>query len=145
MMRWLDRWTFGMALVMGISAVFAQGDPMSIYYENTLVCRSGAAMQCHIWFKSDGTYRQYVMNATPEGTFRLSGIEGKFIVSAKNGVSETCLVANRTGGPMGGRPTECYALAGRKIGDAWSVTMNGAAMELSLQAGRQVNAASGLL
>lgn len=143
-MRWFDRGTLGMAVLMSISAAFAQGDSMSIYYDNTLVCRS-AAMQCHIWFKSDGTYRQFEMTATGEGTFHVSGIEGKFTVSAKNGFSETCLIPHRLGGPMGGRPTQCYALAGRKIGDAWSVTANGTALEFSLQAGRQVNSASGFL
>jgi hypothetical protein len=117
----------------------AQGDPMIPYYNNTLVCHS-AKVACHIWFNKDGSYRQFIATLAADGGFSLSGIDGQFTVSERNGVVETCLNARGIGGPMGYRPIECYALRDHKVGDAWSTTSNGMAMQFNLQAGHQVNA-----
>jgi hypothetical protein len=117
----------------------AKGDPMIPYYNNTLVCHS-AKVACHIWFNKDGSYRQFIATLAADGGFSLSGIDGQFTVTERNGTVETCLNARGIGGPMGYRAIECYALSGHKVGDAWSAASNGMTMQFSLQVGHQVNA-----
>ncbi|MFT3907524.1 MAG: hypothetical protein QM718_14605 [Steroidobacteraceae bacterium] len=129
--------------LMAARAVLAQDDPMSAYYDNTLVC-SSTAQQCHIWFKRDGSYRQYLLTPAEGGKFSLLGLEGSFTVAKRDGVYETCLAPRGNGGPMGMRPTECYGLAGHKVGEEW-VAAGKVPMTFTLRAGRQVNALSGFL
>jgi len=127
------------------AAAPSRDDALSPYYASTLVCHS-ATQQCHIWLQRDGTFREYVLAQGADGKFSLTGLEGIYKVSERNGVSETCLMPLGNGGPMGMRPPECYALAGHKVGEEWSVESGTAGrVTLALRAGRQINALVGFL
>ena len=137
------RYAWPFLLVLS-AAADAQHHPLAAYFGNTLVC-SSAGMQCHIWFEADGSYRQYVATSSADGAVKLAGIEGRYASATRDGRTETCLLPRGIGGPMGGRPTECYWLAGRRIGDEWSVGSGEITLRFALRAGRQLNADAGFL
>lgn len=151
MMTTLARSATAMAVMfmVGSTTIFAQSDPsnevMSAYYGNTLTCRT-TAMQCHIWFNNDGTYRQFETVPAADGSFRVMGFDGQYKVSLKDGADETCLTGRIRGGPAGRKPSECYKLGGHKLGDSWDAkTSDGTVIHFSLQSGRHVNAGSSFL
>ena len=144
--------TLAVMFMVGSSSIFAQSqsntpnEVMSAYYGNTLTCRT-TALQCHIWFNNDGTYRQFETVPAADGSFRVTGFDGQYKVSLKDGAYETCLTGRVRGGPAGRRPVvDCYKFGGHKPGDAWDAKTNdGTAIHFSLQSGRHVNAGSSFL
>lgn len=134
-----------MFLIGSVAAVAQsnpQGDTMSAYYTSTLVCRSGH-IQCHIWFNKDGTYVDFQATVAADGSVRLSGVEGEFKVTSKDGGYQTCLSPHTHDGPPRPQSVECYQLGSHKLGDAWdAMTGDGTAVHFSLESGRHVNAGS---
>lgn len=144
-MKSLARYATAAILLGGSYSAVAQNDVMSAFYGNTLVCRS-EHMQCHIWFDSNGTYQRFDAVVATDGSVSLSGTEGLFKVTPKDGDYEFCLNPRTHGGPGGRKPTECYQVGHHRPGDRWDVTASdGGSLHFSLQAGRHVNAGSGFL
>jgi hypothetical protein len=104
-------------------AAFAAGDPMQPYYGNTVIATGGMA-DTHSNYNAD---HSFVMTApafhmTFKGTWKLDG-------------ANMCRTFDTT--PPGTPNPLCVPMETHKVGDSWSVTMDGKTRSLTLVQGIQ--------
>jgi hypothetical protein len=117
------------ASVIALSATpaLAADDAMAGFYGNTIVSTGGAA-EIHTHYRADHTFdlvgSMMGMSQTFKGTW------------AEDGKGNVCRTFAGDAPPNTPNPL-CAPLAAHKVGDSWSVTMNGNTRALTVKAGVQ--------
>jgi hypothetical protein len=115
------------ALALCAGPAFAADDVMAGYYGNTLVATGGIA-ESHTHYKADHTFD---LTATAMG--QNYSFKGTWAIDAKG---ELCRTYADPAPPNTPNPL-CTPIAAHKVGDTWSMTMNGNTRTLTLKAGIQ--------
>lgn len=111
------------------------GDPMSVYYENTLTCQGSAADNwlCYYWYYPGGYYRELQVIRRRDGNIALHGREGTFKLRTTREGTVLCQTLN------GDTRNWCRTLTSRKLGDLWEERLaNDKPQMFRLLAGREV-------
>jgi hypothetical protein len=115
------------ALALCAGPAFAADDVMTGYYGNTVVATGGIA-ESHTHYKADHTFD---LTATAMG--QNYSFKGTWAIDAKG---ELCRTYADPAPPNTPNPL-CTPFAAHKVGDTWTMTMNGNTRTLTLKAGIQ--------
>jgi hypothetical protein len=102
-------------------------DPMANFYGNTVVSTGGIA-EVHTHYRPDHSFDMVASRMGFSRTFK-----GTWTVDAKNNLCRTFVgdVPPDTQNPL------CTPLMPRKVGDSWSMEVNGSMRQITLKAGIQ--------
>ena len=113
-------------LVLSVAPAFAADDIMAGYYGNTVVS-VGGILESHTHYRADHTFD---MTATAMGQ-SFDG-KGTWAIDDKGQLCRTYE------SPPPGMPNPlCIPAAAHKVGDSWTVSVNGQTRDMSLKAGIQ--------
>jgi hypothetical protein len=115
------------ALALCAGPAFAADDVMAGYYGNTVIATGGIA-ESHTHYKADHTFD---LTATAMG--QNYSFKGTWAIDAKG---ELCRTYADPAPPNTPNPF-CTPFAAHKVGDTWTMTMNGNTRTLTLKAGIQ--------